>query len=125
MPHVQACYTDEHGNIIPDQKLSESFGNDYDPVNKQKKVGYYQAKLSNFCKTGFGGKKIKNVRLTNNIMKIEQVYDSKDEVYTNKFEILYKKQVGQDEDIEDRKVDYECENVETACYIVAKIKTQM
>ena len=29
------------------------------------------------------------------------------------------------EEIEDRNVKYECENVETASYIVAKIKTQM
>jgi hypothetical protein len=48
----------------------------------------------------------------------------------NKFEILYratdnKQPTNIEEDILDRKVVYECENAETACYIVAKIKTQM
>lgn len=67
-----------------------------------------------------------------NIVEIEQIYEN--HTQTNKFYIIFNKNVLIDEgqynkdkpdNILDRKVDYECENIDAASYIVAKIKTIM
>lgn len=134
IPSVQPILCDENGNIIPDQILntSSAFGSDRNHGGKQpKKVGYYKAKISNLMKTGFGKSKKKNVRFVQNIITIRQILDDEG-LQTNKFEIIYKtnkpidfKEARLEEDMLDRKVLYESENIETASYIVAKIKTQM
>jgi hypothetical protein len=129
---VQPVLCDENGNIIPDQNMNSSSGSfDRNNAQKTKKVGYYKAKITNLMKTGFGKSKKKNVRLVQNIITIRQILDDEG-LQTNKFEIIYKTNKPVDftearleEDILDRKVLYESENIETASYIVAKIKTQM
>ena len=77
-------------------------------------------------KTGMGGQKKKNVRSVKNIMHIEQKVNQ-DGLQNNKFEIFYRLEQLEptEEEEKDRDVPYECENVETASYIVSKIKTQM
>lgn len=42
---------------------------------------------------------------------------------TKQFEIIFKASKTEDEDISERRTLYECENIETASYVVAKIKT--
>jgi hypothetical protein len=70
------------------------------------------------------------VRQVQNILQIEQLLENSGKTSmkpSNKFYILYRAHGDStsQEEIADRKVLYECENTETAAYIVAKIKTQM
>lgn len=78
--------------------------------------------MSNLIKKGLSSSK-KNIRYIQNITQIHQFEENGQN--TNKFEVVYRALKSGEEDILDRKVSYECENAETACYIVAKIKTQM
>jgi hypothetical protein len=71
------------------------------------------------------------VRQVQNILQIENLLEASGKkgikpLPSNKFYILYRAtDSNSQEEISDRKVLYECENTETAAYIVAKIKTQM
>ena len=56
MPNVQALLCDEKGNIINQDSMNDSatsFDNEQDAQKKkEKKMGYYSAKLYNFTKKG-------------------------------------------------------------------------
>ena len=94
-------------------------------AKKKKRVSFLKAKLTNFISKSTS---IKNnvVRQVQQIIQIEQLLEGEQRKASNKFYIDYRASGQQSqEEIADRKVLYECENVETAAYIVAKIKTQM
>ena len=126
MPNVQALLCDDHGNVMNQDNINDSaysFDSEQDAHKKKdKKMGYYKAKLYNLTKRGvFKSSNDKgNSRYVNDIIDIKQLLENG--LQSNRFEMNYKA-ANTEEDIADRKVLYECENIEISCYTVAKIKT--